>query len=522
MARIAAPPAQRDDGAPLRLQALPAAGLVGLVALILLGASAASLRAAPMRAIDVRYTGASHITTDSVLRATASARGARIAAVTFYLDGRPVGSDTTKPYALDLVGNAARAGTHRLRVVAVDSLGRRRASGTTVVRVRAGLPWLSASPTTGLSRALHALVRGGRVRLARGVYRLAQIRLGSGARLVGSGADTVISAPDGSYWSLLIASGSNIRVADLTLDGRGQGSGFGYGVEVQSGSADVRVQRVTMRHVRGAGLHTWGAYSQVSIQDSTITGDGTAQAGVIAGESGSYGKSRDTSVIRCRIAGFKSYGVMFAHLAHGVPDAALHAVALDNRITDINDPNRADGTNEGAVWSGGVEAAIIGNRIARTGWDGIETVGSSMDVAIVGNEIRDTPVGIYVEHETTSSLIRKNTIARVTTGINVEWTYGGVGSVANQFIENHISAASKTGIFLDVGSDRNQVLRNVLIVSQGPAIVLQGSSNNLVKGNRRCGSTASIVDERVGRWDNGELAHPNGNAIAGNTSLTRC
>ena len=213
MARIAAPPAQRDDGAPLRLQALPAAGLVGLIALILLGASAASLRAAPMRAIDVRYTGASHITTDSVLRATASARGARIAAVTFYLDGRPVGSDTTKPYALDLVGNAARAGTHRLRVVAVDSLGRRRASGTTVVRVRAGLPWLSASPTTGLSRALHALVRGGRVRLARGVYRLAQIRLGSGARLVGSGADTVISAPDGSYWSLLIASGSNIRVA---------------------------------------------------------------------------------------------------------------------------------------------------------------------------------------------------------------------------------------------------------------------------------------------------------------------
>jgi hypothetical protein len=279
---------------------------------------------------------------------------------------------------------------------------------------------------------------------------------------------------------------------------------------------------VTMRHVRGAGLHTWGAYSQVSIQDSTITGDGSAQAGVIAGESGSYGKSGDTSVIRCRIAEFKNYGVMFAHLAHGVPDAALHAVALDNRITDINDPNRADGTSEGAIWSGGVEAAIVGNRIARTGWDGIETVGSSMDVAIARNEIRDTPVGIYVEHETTSSLITKNTIARVNTGINVEWTYGGVGSVANRFTENHISAASKTGIFLDVGADRNQVLRNVLFVSQGPAIVLQGSSNNLVKGNRRCGSTAAIVDERVGRWDNGELAHPNGNALAGNTSRAHC
>src|SRR3954447_11982848 len=88
MARIAAPPAQRDHDARLRPGALPMASLAGLIALILLGASAASLRAAPMHVIDVRYTGASHITTDSVLRATASAQGARIAAVTFYFDGR--------------------------------------------------------------------------------------------------------------------------------------------------------------------------------------------------------------------------------------------------------------------------------------------------------------------------------------------------------------------------------------------------------------------------------------------------
>jgi hypothetical protein len=144
-----------------------------------------------------------------------------------------------------------------------------------------------------------------------------------------------------------------------------------------------------------------------------------------------------------------------------------------------------------------------------------------MDVAIARNEIGDTPVGIYVERDDVVTHYEEHDCASEH-GNQRQWTYGGVGSVANQFTENHISAASKTGIFLDVGADRNQVLRNVLFVSQGPAIVLQGSSNNLVKGNRRCGSTAAIVDERVGRWDNGELAHPNGNAIAGNTSRAHC
>lgn len=491
--------------------------------LLSLVTSAAAGKTSASRVLDVRYTGGSHVAADSVLYANAAARGARVVAVTFFIDGRPVGSDTTKPYALDLTGHVAKPGAHRVRVVAVDSLGRRAASSTRTLTVtRARHAMVTASPTSGLNHALRELARGGHVRLLPGVYHLAQVRLGSGARLIGSGPKTVISPPDGPYWSLLINSGRNIRIADLTLDGGGAGGGYGYGVEVQSGSSDIRVQRVTMRHVRGAGLHAWGAYSEVSIQDSSISGDGNGSAGVVAGESGSRGKSRDTSVIRCRISGFKNFGVTFSHLAHGVPDAALHAVAIDNDISDINNPSTANGTNEGGIWSGGVEAAIIGNKVARTGWDGIETVGSSTNVTIVRNSVTDTPTGIYVEHATTSSLISQNTIARVVTGINVEWLYGGIGSVANKFIANRIASAAKTGIFLDVGADRNQVLQNVISVDAGPAIVLQGSSNNVVQGNRSCGAAAAVVAERVGRWDNGELAHPNGNAISGNTSGAKC
>jgi hypothetical protein len=260
----------------------------------------------------------------------------------------------------------------------------------------------------------------------------------------------------------------------------------------------------------------------VSIQDSSISGDGNGSAGVVAGESGSLGKSRDTSVIRCRISGFRNFGVTFSHLAHGVPDAALHAVAIDNNISDVNDPSTANGTNEGAIWSGGVEAAIIGNKIARTGWDGIETVGTSTNVSVIRNQITDTITGIYIEHATTGSLIANNQLGRVETGINVEWTYGGIGSVENKFVGNNIYSVGKYGIFLDVGSDRNHVLSNQFLVGDKPAIILQGSSKNLIRGNRLCAVKNQLVKEQVGRWDSGALAYPNENTIVGNRVGVTC
>ena len=55
------------------------------------------------------------------------------------------------------------------------------------------------------------------VRLLPGRYHLTEIRLGSGARLVGSGPRTIIAAPRGSYWALLVASGQKIRVSDLAM-----------------------------------------------------------------------------------------------------------------------------------------------------------------------------------------------------------------------------------------------------------------------------------------------------------------
>jgi parallel beta-helix repeat protein len=483
----------------------------------------------------VEFLGPARITKPHTLAAKARAYSARVVAVTFTLDGRPLGSDTTKPYELDVDPELLPAGRHRVRVAAVDSLGRRASSRPTVVSVA---PSQSNVVEVGTDEsfvdARDALRRGNvTVRLAPGRYELSELELGSGARLVGSGKGTVIAPPPGSrYWALLVARGSGIRISDLTIDGGGGPATEedGLAIAVFDGSRDVRLQRLSIRRVRTHGVNVWGAHAGVSVQDSVIDGGGTAQAGVFTLGSD---RSRDTSVIRTRISGFRSYGILLGQKEFGRSAAALHGVALDNEVSDIRDPARdacvenaryatGCGTNEGGIWTGGVEAAIIGNTVRRARWDGVETVGSSTRTTIVGNHIRETRTGIYLEHSTNHSLISRNVIADAATGINVEWLHEGVGSSNNTFTFNRVVGA-ESGLFLDVGSDGNRIVGNVFVGGARPAITLQGSSNNLVRNNLDCrGTRAPLVGLESARFDDGTEAHSRGNRLDENRSVTTC
>jgi nitrous oxidase accessory protein NosD len=296
-------------------------------------------------------------------------------------------------------------------------------------------------------------------------------------------------------------------------------------VAVFDGSSDVRLQRLHVTRVRTDGVNTWGAHSEISIQDSRIEGGGTAEAGVVALGSD---RSRDTSAIRNRVRGFRGFGILLQQQEHGRPRADLHGLVLDNVVSDIRDPSRDGcwtaakyetegcGTNEGGIWTGGVEAAVIGNTVRRARWDGIETVGSSTRTTIVDNEIRDTRTGIYLEHATHRSLIARNLIVDALTGINVEWRHEGAGSSRNTIADNRIVSA-KTGIFVDVGGDRHRILRNVFVGGGRPAIVLQGSSHNVVRGNRGCGGRRdSLVAFSEARFDDGSPAVSKHNRLAAN------
>jgi parallel beta-helix repeat protein len=489
-----------------------------------------AVRASP--APTVEYLGPERLTEPTRLKARATSRSGRVVAVTFLLDGRPLGSDTTTPYEFDVDPNALPAGRHRLRVVAVDRLGRRRSTTPVTVETAASrTEVVTATPGSGLRRALAALERGGvTVRLGPGRYRLSEAEIGSGARLVGAGARTVISAPPGKrYWALLVAKGKNIRISDLTLDGGGNVPGDvdgGIAVAVFDGSSDVRLHRLRMVRVRTDGVNTWGAHSDVSVQDSRIESDGSGEAGVVALGSD---ESRDTSVIRTRVRGFRSFGILLQQQEHGRPAADLNGVVLDNVVSDIRDPARDGcwtaakyqtagcGTNEGGIWTGGVEAAVIGNTVRRARWDGIETVGSSTRTTIVRNKISDTRTGIYLEHSTHRSLIAHNLIVDALTGINVEWWHEGAGSSRNTFAHNRFVSSGE--LYVGVGGDGNRIVGNVFVGGPRPAIVLQGSSNNLVQGNRGCGGPGgSLVGFDEARYDDGRPAVSKRNRLVENVN----
>jgi parallel beta helix pectate lyase-like protein len=452
---------------------------------------------------------------DVTLPARVRPAGQRIVAVTFLLDGRPLGTDTTRPFALDVDASQLPPGGHWLRAEAVDRLGRRSSSRSVWVRSVAAR---AAVVTPGeMKAALEALARGHvTVRLGPGRYQVPHVELGSGARLIGSGPATVLSATSAG-WSLVTASGHGVRIADLTIDAAGRAD---RGIGVAAGSHDVRLQRLMIRGIRETGIEIWGAHSGVSVQDSVITGERATGAGVA--DFGSD-DSRDTSVIRSDISGFRGYGITFVQRAYDRPAAAEYALALDNRISRIDDPATADGTHEGGIWSGGVAAAIIGNRIRDTGWDGVQTVGSSRGVTVVGNDIARTGVGIYLEHETNDSLFADNRIADVATGINVEWRYEGAGSNGNTFARNAITRPTDAGIFVDVAGDRNRLADNVVLGGSGPAIVLQGASDNVVTGTTACTRGGErVVVQQSAHFDNGQPAHSLRNRVSGAGSRTAC
>jgi hypothetical protein len=120
--------------------------------------------------------------------------------VTFLLDGKPLGSDTTPPFALDVEPALLPRGEHRIRAEAVDNLGRRAVSSVKSVTVApSGSEVIQARPGESFERAREELRRGGvTVRLAPGRYEVDQLRVGSGARLVGSGPGTVIAPKPGA------------------------------------------------------------------------------------------------------------------------------------------------------------------------------------------------------------------------------------------------------------------------------------------------------------------------------------
>lgn len=454
--------------------------------------------------------GATTISPNSRLRVRLKLRQA-VAAVTYLLDGKPLATATAGTYSAPADTWQVRPGGHVMTVEAVTVDNHRYRSKR--VSVVVGAPpkrVLVASPKHNWGLARRALARGhATVRLLPGRYPASNIYVRSGSRLIAD-PGAVLAAPAGPYSAVLTVWGTDITVQGVAIDGGGPGGGPGQAIVVQH-SGDVRLRRVVVRRARSHAVYMWGELRNISVSDSRLTSAGNAASGVLA----AVRDGNDVSVVRTRIAGFREFGINFAQTAYDVTTSGLRSVALDNHITDIDERAYTDGRTKGGIWTGGPQARILGNTIQRTGWDGIETVGSSTGDFIVGNTIADTKTGIYVEHSTNDSVIAGNTIRRTNHGINVEWRYGGVGSARNHFTGNLV-ASSATAIFVDAGADENVISHNQIVGGGRPAIVLQGSSKNDVHHNRACGTPGALIGQR-------DVNVPAvGNALSANLTASSC
>ena len=509
----------RRDTDPHRSPWRPNAPLLAVLACLAVALPALAVaaeraqRAAPPA---LAYAGPTTVRAGTTLTARVPS-DRNIVAATFRVDGKPFASDTVPPYTGRVLSGELEPGSHRVVVEIVYRSGDRRRSKPSQIAVprRGGQRMLTVSPARFASAARRMAAGNVAVRLLPGRYPVRDMHIGSNVTLVGSGPSTVLQTAADDHWAGLVLKGSDITVANLAI--RPSSAAQGRGIAVQPGSQRVTLRRLDISRTRDAGVYVWGNASEVTLQDSRIDGGTTAVSGVIV----RTGEGNDASVIRTRITRFAGFGVLFSQVRHDNRSAGLRNVALDNDIADIDATEDTDGRSKGGIWSGGALASIIGNRVTRSGWDGIETVGSSYQVVIARNTISSTRVGIYLEHATNSSLISRNVITGVRTGINVEWFYNGIGSADNQFVENVVHNA-RIGIFVDYGSDRNLLSKNRFHYGGRPSIILQGASANRVVQNVACGAEGSIVREQVADPGTGVSVLGTGNVIEANTSVPAC
>ena len=84
-------------------------------------------------------------------------------------------------------------------------------------------------------------------------------------------------------------------------------------------------------------------------------------------------------------------------------------------------------------------------------------------------------------------------------------------------------AAARGGLFVDVGDDGNEIVDNVFVGGARPAIVLQGTSDNVVRRNLGCrAGNEELVHEQSAYYDSGARAVPRRNRLSGNTTSNSC
>ncbi|HEV2712791.1 MAG TPA: right-handed parallel beta-helix repeat-containing protein [Gaiellaceae bacterium] len=229
--------------------------------------------------------------------------------------------------------------------------------------------------------------------------------------------------------------------------------------------------------LHGDVIHVWGSARKARVLDTSLHGHWTVSAGLVVRQPEGFVARR---VVASR---FRSFGVVVdpndrAYRA-GVPYLIedLHVSGVARRV-----PGSSDGTAEACLWLGsqGHVRRVSVDRCSLTGiWTGSAFTNSLIEHA----RIDRTRVGVYVEHFTTASKLRKLHVGpNVSRGINAEWADPAwdrkPASVDNLIQDSHFDT-TVVGVYLDEGTTRTTV-RHSKFVNQ----VWAGIGNYRGVGNR--------------------------------------
>lgn len=233
---------------------------------------------------------------------------------------------------------------------------------------------------------------------------------------------------------------------------------------------------------QGAEVLIWGSATGASVLDTRFDGNGVVGAGLVVRQPNGFVARR---IVARR---FLSYGVEVDPNNYGFTTNSPYSLS-DLTISQVSRqvPGSSDGTAEACLWLGspGTTRRVSVRSCAISGiWTGTAMKNSRVEDAT----IRDSRVGIYMEHYTTASTFERLRIGPgVTRGVNAEWdnpAVGGKPASVDNVIEGARIESTHVGVYLDAGTTRT-VIRRCVFVGQDWAAIgdYKGVDNSYYRNN---------------------------------------
>jgi hypothetical protein len=236
----------------------------------------------------------------------------------------------------------------------------------------------------------------------------------------------------------------------------------------------------------------WGNGGQnTQLLDLTLDGHATIATGVrdVAAE-GFVGR-------RIVARGFTSEGIIVSSYPNLVT-FLVNPVLEDVDVSAVSRPvpGSSNGTAEACLWLG-TPVTLTRARLRDCAWMGLWTGFNGTGSTYSDVDVDTSPVGIYIEHYTTSSTFKNLHVGRsVRTGINCEWAdpaTGGKPASVDNLIEDSLIESYAKGVMFDEGTTRTTVQRTTFRNQTIAAIVDYKGIENSYTDNDYTGIAAGAV-----------------------------